>query len=509
MNLTLKSPMPHASDGFDRLKSWLLNTDNLAVIACILFGLGGGIAVGALGIMALPLAGGVLILALMLIYGNRLMMAYLLFLFIGYIFAGKGFAYIGVFPAYVSEVGLALGFLTLGLAPFTPRIRLNFSAWNWLIIAPLLIFMGVQVLQTIPYIKLYAMDALRDAMMYLYAFYALFVIVFVTHQQTVTFFAHVYKLVAFFILMTPLLFFFMEVFPFPLRFPGSPVSLIWVKHGDIGVHLAGAGAFLLLRLDRYKSKGLPDWFVWVLWVIWAVCWLGFGSSNRAGMLAAVFGILVTIALRIRSGWGRPVILGFTVIWLLLFTGGYSELKIPTGKGREISAEQIVDNFVSIFWQGDNSAGALEYTKQWRLNWWNDIIDYTFNGDYFWTGKGYGVNLAKSDGYTVGTGELLRSPHNSHFNFLARSGVPGFALWVGFLLTYFGWLFFKSNRLHLRGYVHEANFAVWFMAYAGAYMVNASFDLVLESPFAAIPFWLMIGVSVVFFSQIGQKKRLIT
>src|SRR5690606_8639010 len=136
--------------------------------------------------------------------------------------------------------------------------------------------------------------------------------------------------------------------------------------------------FLLLRLDRYKSKGLPDWFVWVLWLIWALCWLAFGSSNRAGMLAAVFGILVTIALRIRSGWGRPVILGFTVIWLLLFTGGYSELKIPTGKGREISAEQIVDNFVSIFWQGDNSAGALEHTKQWRLNWWNDIIDYTLN-----------------------------------------------------------------------------------------------------------------------------------
>ena len=70
--------------------------------------------------------------------------------------------------------------------------------------------------------------------------------------------------------------------------------------------------------------------------------------------------------------------------------------------------------------------------------WNAIFDYTVFGPYFWTGKGYGINLLDDAGLqvlamTVGSPE--RSPENSHLTILARSGVPGFLLWVVLQLTW--------------------------------------------------------------------------
>ena len=75
-----------------------------------------------------------------------------------------------------------------------------------------------------------------------------------------------------------------------------------------------------------------------------------------------------------------------------------------------------------------------------------ILDYTAFGDHFWTGKGYGINLADSDGFqVVWEGSPLRSPHNSHLTFLARSGVPGLALWALLQAT----VFFSLLRAYFR------------------------------------------------------------
>ena len=69
-------------------------------------------------------------------------------------------------------------------------------------------------------------------------------------------------------------------------------------------------------------------------------------------------------------------------------------------GRDISAKQLVENFISVFGSTTGSANDLEETKGWRLEWWKVIFDYTFNGPYFWTGKGFGINLADADGFLV-------------------------------------------------------------------------------------------------------------
>jgi hypothetical protein len=128
------------------------------------------------------------------------------------------------------------------------------------------------------------------------------------------------------------------------------------------------------------------------------------------------------------------------------------------------------------------------------------------------GKGYGINLANSDGFQVGTrDEPLRSPHSSHLAFLARSGVPGFLLWLALQLTW-AFLMLKSylQARRLEAGIWVGLFA-WLLSYWLAFMVAAGFDVFLEGPMAGIPFWTLFGVGwgthILFRSQLrGPTAR---
>jgi O-antigen ligase len=141
---------------------------------------------------------------------------------------------------------------------------------------------------------------------------------------------------------------------------------------------------------------------------------------------------------------------------------------------------------------DNGAEALTTSIQWRLNWWKDIINYTFFGEYFWTGKGFGVNLSEVDNAGGTWFPLLRSPHNGHLTILARAGVPGLALWaliqgafsIGLLLAYL-----RARRSQQEWW---ARVNLWILAYWVAFMVNMSFDVYLEGPQGGIWFWSLFG-----------------
>src|SRR5262249_45925266 len=96
-----------------------------------------------------------------------------------------------------------------------------------------------------------------------------------------------------------------------------------------------------------------------------------------------------------------------------------DIQFAGGGARTISVRQLVLNTTSIFTHAGSE--QVQDTKEWRLNWWSDIIDYTVHGRYFWSGKGFGPNLADSDGYQTNNQEAgeppLRSPHNAHMTIL--------------------------------------------------------------------------------------------
>jgi O-antigen ligase len=197
------------------------------------------------------------------------------------------------------------------------------------------------------------------------------------------------------------------------------------------VHLGGAAVFLLLGLHQVSmrpSKTRSSLKEWVWWMAWLAGYLVVATGNRGGLLAALIAILVVLLLRPLSEWGKVglkvVLIGslLTVVFFAL------DLDIDLrGTSRKISPQQILANLQSI--TGSGPQEQLEGTKTWRLIWWNDIIDYTLFGEYFWTGKGFGINLADDDGFQVSTGAPLRSPHNGHLTVLARTGIPGLILWT--------------------------------------------------------------------------------
>lgn len=163
-------------------------------------------------------------------------------------------------------------------------------------------------------------------------------------------------------------------------------------------------------------------------------------------------------------------------------------------GRPATIQQLVDNVLSLF--GSSNDGSLEGTKQFRLAWWNEIVNYTLFGDHFWAGKGFGVNLADDDGFQSTADGSLRAPHNSHLTVLARMGVPGFALWL-LLQATFAWSLVRAVRLARRQRdVGLATVGAFVLVYWCAMMIDTSFDPYLEGPQGGIWFWSVFGVGLV-------------
>ena len=155
--------------------------------------------------------------------------------------------------------------------------------------------------------------------------------------------------------------------------------------------------------------------------------------------------------------------------------------------------------------GDIGNDGLDSTKEWRLQWWAEIVGYTFHGPYFWTGKGFGVNLADADGFQSTADHSLRAPHNSHFTILARMGVPGLLLWLT-IQAAFGVGLLSAIRAHRRaGDLKLASIGGWLFAYWVAMMIDTSFDPYLEGPQGGIWFWTVVGLGLVVI-WLGPRRR---
>jgi len=414
---------------------------------------------------------------------------------IGYGFLGKGFAYVGIPPLFVGEIILVLGLLA---ATIGQGIKVAFrSPLSLMWVA----FAVLGVARTIPYINVYGLNALRDGVLWGYGVFALLVCALLLRSGWVPRVPEYYvRWLPWFLCWLPVAYLFERLAGNMLpQLPGTDVTLLRLKAGDSAVHLAGVAAFLLLGLHEVivpqgSSKIAVSVKEWMWWLLWLVATVLVGTSNRGGLLAILIAIGVVLLLRpISLGKWAKVILISSIITAVFFV---FNIEIDIGRARKVSPQQIIVNLQSVF--GNNDEQYLSGTREWRLEWWSDIVNYTFFGEYFWGGKGFGINLADDDGFqgTAWEGQL-RSPHNGHLNVLARAGVPGFMLWL-LLQTTFG-ICQLSFFLHARrsGQERKARISLWILAYWIAFIVNASFDVFLESPQAGIWFWSLFGFGIAF------------
>jgi hypothetical protein len=403
---------------------------------------------------------------------------------LGYSFLGRGFAYCGLPPFYIGEVILSFGIMAFFTSGSISRIRSSFLFW----MVALLIFIGS--LGTINHINEYGTLALRDAVIWGYAVFAVLVAVFVSEAKIISQVIVCYRrFLPWFLLWTPFAV-FLYIFAYERipRWPESQVPMLNPKGGDIAVHLAGIMAFLVLGLhrkvftERAVISTLKEWNWWAFW--FAGCLIIF--TGRASILT-VLSVLILLFLVYPLGrWYKVVFLGVLVV----ATFFVFNIKLSLVNHRTVSPEGIMRTFQSIF--SETGLGFYDGSRFWRLEWWHKILDYTVFGDYFWTGKGYGINLANDDGFQVLAGGLLRSPHNSHLTFLARSGVPGFLVWLllqgTFALNL--WIAYRQAcRMRLDDW---AVLNLWILCYWLAFMINGTFDVFIEGPQGGIWFWCLFG-----------------
>ena len=396
---------------------------------------------------------------------------------LGYMFLGKGFAYLHIpvgFPFYVGEIVLSLGLLAAALRP-----RMLFRRAFHTLPVKLYVLFFVDVLGE------YGIDSMRDAALYYYGLFMILVFELVLGKGRLERAIRAYgRAAAVFIIWIPvalLLFYFTR--PLLPLVPGTDVPLLVYKGGDMLVHAAGAMTFALLvktTLDKSREWSILLYFSPALAAMLLV--------NRGGLVSFACALGVAFVLgRGRSLW-RPLLAVTSVALLLLII----DPRVKVRRNKEISIEATVESVRSIF----VDAGYREGTKQWRLSWWSQIVDETFSGRYFWKGKGFGTNLADVHGFqVVREGSKLRSPHNVHMTVLARMGVPGFLLWV-LLQGALAWRFYSSwRRARDAGNEYLRGILAWVLCYWVAFIVNSSFDVYLEGPQGAIWFWSVMGLGL--------------
>jgi hypothetical protein len=460
----------------------------LAVIVVVAHGVGA--AVAANGPLAIVAVIGTMGAVGLLAAGTRVggvFLAILGIVLVAYMFLGRGFAHIGGGPIYIGELLIPIGLL----AWLRCAIPGRFGVVSGLLVA----FMIWGAIQTLPYIGRYGIDALRDAVTWGYAIYALIVAGILTSAHLVIgtrWFARVLPL---FLLWVPLAMFLVRVAPLPLS-PGAEVTIIDVKGGDLGVLLASCAAFILVGLYARSrgTVGLPEPILWVLWLV-AVAVAGI--INRGGLVAAAMVGATIFYLRSATRW---LVLGFIALSLVIPIA-LIDPRVQVGD-EEFSVGQMVDNVTSIF--GESEVRNLEGTEEFRLAWWGTIIDYTIGGPYFWTGKGFGINLANEDGFQPTEDRSLRAPHNVHFEVLARSGVPGLVLWLA-LQVAFAWSLLRTGRRAASLPDPWWSMIIgWVFIHWLAALVNGSFDPYLQGPQGGIWFWAMFGVGIAAVRMAEQE-----
>lgn len=457
-------------------------------------------------------------------------------LLVGYMFLGRGFAHVGVRPVFVGEVVLVIGLIVTVFAVIRLRLRPRIPLTVWLLLA----FMVWGAIRTIPFLPTYGVDALRDGVLWGYGLFALMIFLLADRWLALRAFTAYGWIVPIFALWVPIswnLFRLLSSAIDPTR-PGDVVPLIFFKSGDMAVHITGSLAFLILGT---AVTAVAASFAWRALVAIPLGWtlLATSTSNRGAMVSSAIGLGLIALLTQRPRRWLPVLAGgliavaiFALPSLPRDVGGPVATPAPTPTvrptgteqpsrtprptptpvavpgddegGRQVGVGQLFENVGSIF--GSTGNAGLDGTRQFRLQWWAEIVDYTVFGPHFWTGKGFGVNLADDDGFQPTADRSLRAPHNSHMTALARMGVPGFVLW-GLLQGAFGIGLLRSVLAHRRA--DRGALAVvgsWVLVYWAAIMVNTSVDPYIEGPQGGIWFWSIFGLGLVVMRLGNVRSR---
>jgi hypothetical protein len=330
-------------------------------------------------------------------------------------------------------------------------------------------------------------DVIRDSFVFQYGWFVFIVFLFKEQQSMV--WNKIIAIYSWFPVFGLLNFFlqnFVENFD---RFkPFGNISFVLYKYGDMGVHLLISSLVLLVFQQKRSVRFQAVMALLILFNL-----LILTAYSRSGMLAYVLGVLVYIVLS-NEGYIQIRVkqyIKYLPLLLMIVVPIYASIKVQENfQGRKVGIEQVTQNLGSF--AGISNDSNLENNKLWRLVWWAKILDYSFSPSYFFQGKGLGMSLSETDEILSEVDEV-RSPHNFHLTVMARFGVPIFCLWLFWLFLLFKPMF--KRQLNSKTLLISTVLL--------AFIVNASFDVFLEGPMGAFPFWTWVGL--LFLTQAFPTK----
>jgi hypothetical protein len=260
------------------------------------------------------------------------------------------------------------------------------------------------------------------------------------------------------------------------------ITIMNHKHSDMAVHLLISTIFYI----KYNTDKLTNHQYFFIFLI-IFDFLMIAAYSRSGTISFLIGLTSYLYFNkeklITNNFKR--ILKLLVIGFIIILPIYASIQIQENfQGRTVGFDQLKNNFLSIVSSNEDVPATLEDNKIWRLVWWGKIINYSFTPQYFFTGRGLGMSLVKTDG--IDAEEDLRSPHNFHLTIMARFGVIVFCVWIYFLYLLFNDFFRKK--------LDENRFII--VSILLAFLINASFDVFLEGPMGAFPFWTFVGLLLI-------------
>jgi len=221
-------------------------------------------------------------------------------------------------------------------------------------------------------------------------------------------------------------------------------------------------------------------------------WVPLGLNTAVLLALAVRAEWVGLLLALLV-WGvlqkqfKRVMIAVASVTLFLAIAYLANFSFPGPRG-EISSQETVGRVLAPFdsdLASQYSANASVYagTTEWRTRWWARIWDNVHQDSLrALLGNGYGFPLRS---LVLDVSSEVRSPHNVFFYALGYGGWMGLALFL--------WLTLGIARLLWKSYRRNHQpFGILFFSMA---LVFASLSNFLETPFGAIPFYIVLGLSI--------------
>ncbi|MBI3466083.1 MAG: O-antigen ligase family protein [Planctomycetes bacterium] len=399
-------------------------------------------------------------------------------LLLGYVALGRSFAHVGISPIYVGEVALVTFTVSRSqpiLARWLTALRYTqpltpFAWFLYLSLAygALQCFRGVIIGHD-------RLVALQNTVFHVYPLF-LFPGVWVVHRH-------------------------------PSFLPAMAVCLGWC-HGIYGVLYLTVFAHLGLGVDpldpsQFAWFSTPDNAPLALLAIlcfeprWRRAWLPmllnlavlFGMQARSELLSLAICLPVWSCLAGRCDVLVKLLAALTATLLVALITGLS-IPSPATRGGEISAQQVASRLVatldaSLARQIDPEADELHAsTVSWRTGWWSEIwrmVHETPLQAVFGPGYGYPIGDLHPDDVSA---KRLRTPHNAFMHALGYTGWAGVAVFAGLQFS-LACLLWRSYRLTGQAF----GICVWLLV-----IIRSNFDIFFESPYFAIPFYLLAGLA---------------